>query len=438
MFASSRLSCAVVLVGLVACGEASGGGSGRDDLPVDGAGGSIGGTGGLGGPVTAQPMFFDANGNPVTTVYDMNGNPVMQGSYTGALYDQNGAPVFDRNGLPASWGAGSLTDGGLDLDNCAAEGAEAEVGRQGADIIWIVDNSCSMAVEAAAVQANMNAFATSLVDQGIDARIVLISSANVDTSMQVMCAPTDLACNLMNLGGGFDYGVCIDAPFGSGMCPNDSKAPNFLHLNQSVGSRNALQMAIDLYPQYAGTLRPNSVKHFAVISDDVSDMTAADFTTRVNALDPVMFNNWVFHGIYSKTQCVDAAGIGTVYEQLVTQTMGVGGDLCLQQFDGVFAAMATDVAEKADIACDWPIPEPPQGQFLDLDKVNVEYTTPDGNKVGLARIPDGEDCDGREGWHYDDPASPTQVISCPTSCDGFQVTGGAVDVLFGCDSVLVE
>jgi len=433
-----------VHVGLVAalalalgCGDASGGGGGRGDGPfADGSGGTTGipGTGATGAPVAQG--YFDIDGNPVTTVYDASGNPVTPGAYTGALYDGNGEQVYDGNGVPASSTGG--TSGPLDLDNCAADGAEAEVGLQGADIIWVVDNSCSMAVEAAAVQANMNSFMTSLIDRGIDARVVLISSSNQDTSMQVMCAPSDFVCNLMNLGGGFDYGVCIAAPFGSGMCPDDSNPPNFQHLNQSVGSRNALQMAVDLYPQYAATLRPNAVKHFAVITDDESDMAAADFTARVNALDPVMFSEWVFHAIYSKTQCPDAARVGTVYDQLVTQTMGVSGDLCLQQFDPVFQAMAVDVAEKADIACDWPIPEPPDGQFLDLNKVNVEYTTPDGTTVGLARIPDGEDCGGREGWSYDDPANPTKVVSCPTSCDGFQDTGGRVDVLFGCDSVLVE
>jgi hypothetical protein len=46
-------------------------------------------------------------------------------------------------------------------------------------------------------------------------------------------------------------------------------------------------------------------------------------------------------------------------------------------------------------------------------------------------------CDGREGWYYDNDAAPTKVLSCPASCERFKATGGKVDVLFGCTSVVV-
>lgn len=427
-----RMACAATLVAAVGC-EASAGGGGRGE-------GSPGGDGVAGGPPSGPAGacgaagYYDLDCNPISQVYDISGNPVTMGDYEGTLYDVDGKPVYDTNGKPASWGDGSTS---VDLDNCTAAGAEAEVGLQGADIIWIVDNSCSMAAEAAAVQANLNRFATTLVDQGIDVHLVLISSANVDDGMMMQCAAGDWAC-LAGGFGGFDFGVCIDQPFGSGMCPNDSNPPNFLHLNNSVGSRNALEMLISLYPMYSHMMRPNAVKHFAIITDDESAMDAATFSNNVTNLDPVLFAQWYFHGIYSMTNCADAANIGTVYRQLVAQTGGVEGDLCTQMFDPVFDKLAMGVAEKAEIACDWPIPEPPDGQFLDRNKVNVQYTQPDMTVVSLARIPDGEQCDGREGWFYDDPSDPKTVVSCPASCDIFQTTGGRVDVLFGCDSVLVE
>jgi hypothetical protein len=328
-------------------------------------------------------------------------------------------------------GAGTGGAGGVGGDSCAAEGAEAEVGLQGADIVWVIDNSCSMAVEAAAVQANMNRFTTSLIDQGINVNMVLISSAMVAG----MCDPSDWLCALS---GGFNYGVCIGAPFGSGMCPMDSKPPNFLHLDLPVGSTNALQMVTDTYSQWSHMMRPGTSKHFAVVTDDDSDVDAATFTQRVNALDPAMFASWRYHGIFSFTACPDAASVGTVHQQLVTQTGGVAGDLCTQQFDPVFDLLAMDVAEKAEIACDWPIPAPPTGQTLDKNKVNVRYTRPDNTGVDVLRIPPGEDCGDREGWVYDNDELPSQVIACPASCDGFRATGGKVDVLFGCASVLVE
>lgn len=338
--------------------------------------------------------------------------------------------------LPPMGTAGTGSGSG---DDCLATGAEAEVGREGADIVWIVDNSCSMAVEAVAVQTNMNRFAMQLVDRGIDVHLVLISSANTSYQMNAACPPDDLVCAIGMLVGSFvDFGVCIGAPFGSGTCPNDSKPPNFLHLALPVGSTNGLQMALDLYPMYSHMMRPNASKHFAIVTDDNSDISAADFTQRVAALDPTLFAQWRYHGIFAFSQCPDAAEVSTVHQELVTQTGGVAGDLCTQNFDPVFDELAMDVVMNAAIACDWAIPPPPAGQTLDRDKINVNFTQPDGTVVSLGRIPPGEDCGDREGWHYDNEDAPTTVISCPASCDRFKTSGGKVDVLFGCRGMLVE
>ena len=378
-------------------------------------------------------------------------DPAADGTTRGG---RSGSGGNDGFGNAASGGtAGSIPDGqttgrpdqappvagsGPIGDECIATGAEAEVGREPADIVWLVDNSCSMAVEAVAVQTNMNRFAQQLVDNGIDVHLVLISSANTGYQMNAACPPDDFVCAIGMIVSAFtDFGVCIGAPFGSGMCPNDSLAPNFLHLPNMVGSTDGLQMALDLYPQYASMMRPNASKHFAIVTDDDSDLSADAFTQGVAALDPTLFASWRYHGIYSFTKCPDAAEIGTVHQQLVEQTGGVQGDLCTQMFDPVFDALAMDVVSNAPIACDWPIPPPPLGQSLDSDKLNVNFTQPDGTVVQLGRIPLGEDCAGREGWHYDSDTAPTTVVSCPASCDRFKATGGKVDVLFGCKSVPV-
>src|SRR5205814_3309103 len=101
--------------------------------------------------------------------------------------------------------------------NCAAVAQKAELVERPADIIWVIDNSGSMSSEIAAVRANMNAFAAALQGAGVDARVVLISSDST----------------------GY-LGICVDAPLGSGNCPDDSKPPQFLHVNQVVGSNDEL------------------------------------------------------------------------------------------------------------------------------------------------------------------------------------------------------
>jgi len=396
-----RLHLPVVFVCVLACAcAADSGGSGRSGGGSSGSGGSGGGTSGTG---TAGDDGF--------------GNSDRRTA--GGTGGSGGTGVIDGDG------------------SCAAQGAEAEVGRQGTDIVWVVDNSCSMAVEAAAVQANMNRFTQLLSDRGIDVNLTLISSSQVgDPNMA--CPAGDFVCLLNTLIAGFNFGVCISAPFGSGNCPADSKPPNYLHIDFPVGSNNGLQLMLDNYASYASMLRPTTSKHFVIVTDDNADIGSAQFMQQMTAKDPTLLADFDFHGIFAQTQCIDAAQVGTVYQELVDQTGGVASDLCTQVFDPVFDQLAMDVAMKADFACDWPIPAAPAGQTLDPNLVNVQFTPPGGSVVSLGKIPSGEDCAGREGWFYDDDSAPTTVHACPASCDIFRDGGGKVDVLFGCNTVVVE
>jgi hypothetical protein len=244
-------------------------------------------------------------------------------------------------------GGGGLSDGGAAADAGVLDAATCDSGA--ADVIWVLDNSASMLVEAAAVQENMNAFATALAARRVEVSLVLISSTRV-VGGNGTCDPNDLVCQLENLGTG-PVGVCIDAPFGSGMCPDDSRPPHFLHLDVEVGSTDALQIILDQYPSYAHMMRPGVPKHFTVVSDDDSAMDAETFSSEVAALDATLFDAWTFHGIYSMSQCPNAAAIGTVYDQLVEQTMGARGDLCSQDFPPVFDAIVDSVSGGAASTC---------------------------------------------------------------------------------------
>jgi hypothetical protein len=58
-----------------------------------------------------------------------------------------------------------------------------------------------------------------------------------------------------------NYDICIPAPLGSGGCPNlDTKLPQFLHIDQSVSSNNALQLLLDLKPQWEASMRPDGFR----------------------------------------------------------------------------------------------------------------------------------------------------------------------------------
>jgi hypothetical protein len=303
---------------------------------------------------------------------------------------------------------------------CAAVNQQAETMKQPADIIWVLDNSGSMATEAAAVQSNMNIFAQQIIASGIDVRVVVLSAEQ-----------------LIIFGIPVGIGICIAPPLGSGQCPADSLPPKYLHVPAAVGSHDALNLLIDRYRDYASMLRPNASKTFVVVTDDEATQppnnSAAAFTAAVKALDPVMFAKWKLSGVYCSTPCLNCAGTGLVYEQLRQQTGGVSGDMCTTDFAPVFKALAESVIIGSKLACEWNIPPPPVGQTFDPGLVNVIYTPSGQTARDVFNVPLAADCGTQGGWFYDDAAKPTKILACPATCTEIQADMQAkIDVAFGC------
>jgi Mg-chelatase subunit ChlD len=86
-------------------------------------------------------------------------------------------------------------------------------------------------------------------------------------------------------------------------------------------------------------------------------------------------------------------------------------------------------------SCEYPIPTPPAGQALDPDLVNVLYTPDGGDAETIARDASPSDCS--EGWQYSrDGAS---IVLCGAACDRVRADPtGAVEVLFGCETVVTK
>ena len=201
------------------------------------------------------------------------------------------------------------------------------------DIILAVDNSNSMEDEAIAVQQKLNSFVNNLTGIGWDVRLILLSADSSD-----------------------DEGICVPAPLGSGSCPNDEKLPQYQHLVFSIGSTNALQQILDVYPSYSSSLRSGSVRAIIVVSDDDSALSADGFVAQLLALDPE-FAGFTAHAIaasedpgFSAPVCspnfplppVFSSSEGVVYKELVARQHGVFHDLCLQMINVGFDDIASD------------------------------------------------------------------------------------------------
>jgi len=330
--------------------------------------------------------------------------------------------------------------GGITADSaCAKHTEQATLTKQPADIIWAIDTSGSMSDEAAAVQAGINTFSQQIVASGIDVHVVML--AGYPVCILTFCGP----------------GICVPAPLGTGQCPGDTKLPNFFHHQSAVvNSVDAAVVLVNTFPVYRSMLRAGAAKHRVVVTDDDSRATGGSgnpgvydnnpdrFIADYTALDPVLRDAngariWHLSAIYSQTLCANAAAEGIVWRQIVDKTGGVHGDICgctspaacTQAFQGILNRLATAVISGAQIACQFPVPRPPQG-IVDWSKVALEVTPSGGSPQNIGRVSGANDC-ANGGFYYDNPTNPTQIILCPSTCTAVKgMTNPKIDVLLGC------
>ncbi len=95
---------------------------------------------------------------------------------------------------------------------------------------------------------------------------------------------------------------------------------------------------------------------------------------------------------------------------------------------------AMNAIRGAALPCDYVLPN---GGQVDPSKVNIDFTPPGGDVTHLPNVGDASRCTPAGGWYYDNPAAPKRAIVCPDSCSSFNVqTGGQVDVILGCDTIV--
>ncbi len=362
-----------------------------------------------------------------------------------------------------------LTDASTDTGTfvaCASSAVEAKREPLPVDIIWVVDNSASMAPAVAEVQAGLNAFANLVGTKGLDFKVVMLSLRGSSPTV---------------IGGQTLYPVCIPPPLGGADCGN---GPRFFHASLNVLSTQILEQFLGTLDQTTGyasgasrgsvpwaqELRPSATKSIVVASDDNSRFPARSFemfpggpspytnglTLPVGLLHPSRTPSWkgyLFHGIYGWGSTLDdsircvypdnskPSTSGAEYSSLVAKTGGVRAQICdgSAAWGPFFDAVATAVIATARVACELPLPVP-DGGVLDPTLVNVRVT--DGLKPPLTvpNVANQAACGLAEGWYYEAATPPTKVFLCPVSCENAQSRGPGVnipkvEVLLGCKTV---
>jgi hypothetical protein len=308
---------------------------------------------------------------------------------------------------------------------------------QPADILVFIDSSPSMLDEIQFVRQNLNDFADQITESGVDTRVILISEPLEDD------VPEDMQEEAT--------GICIAAPLGSGLCPDDTRLPNYVHIPEALASSNSLDMVMKTRPQWIEHVRSDALRALLIVSDadalypqsiifgdpplweDIDFMSGRFFDDFTSVNREV---SWTMNGVYAFSECAYADGVGQVYAKLVERTGGVAGDLCEQDFQPVFDRLADNVVQQAvTLACEWELPDPVAGQTFSTELVQVTRASAGGISQDFHQVPSLAECEAGA-WTFDDPSDPARILACPQTCDSIGGDrDGKIDVVFGCEIV---
>jgi len=311
---------------------------------------------------------------------------------------------------------------------CAATNAETK--KSPVDIIFVIDNSGSMNEEMNQIKTNVNNFAAKIGSSGLDYRVIFIvaKASSPNQSGNVICVP---------------------APLGGANCADN--LPKFAHIPQSVGSTNGPNLILSTYDstdaklEWKKHLRPEAFKVFVMVTDDRSNMTAAEFDKQLLAKAPAgMFGTaaarkYVYHSIVSwkegttppsTTVCSGAAGQSTEHQNLSLLTKGIIDSVCKTDYSNVLNNISKNVVDR--LACDLTLQT--SGE-IDPTKVVVQTTPAGGQPKVLTQVTGADKCASvPDAWHYDNNEKPTKVILCQSTCDAINNTAQKVEAKVGCSA----
>jgi hypothetical protein len=87
------------------------------------------------------------------------------------------------------------------------------------------------------------------------------------------------------------------------------------------------------------------------------------------------------------------------------------------------------------ISCSLAIPEAPMGRSFDKERIAVRFTGDSGEPRELRY---DATCATPDTWHYDEPATPAEIVLCPSTCDLAQSEASAAfEVELACEQLFM-
>lgn len=142
------------------------------------------------------------------------------------------------------------------------------------------------------------------------------------------------------------------------------------------------------------------------------------------------------HAAGVDTFAVGLAGYFEAQMNALAQAGGTGQAFFIGKTDVELDLLtALQSIQQKQVSCVLPMPQAAPGKVVDPKLVNVDYT-PEGGAIGLlGQVTSAATCGAAGGWYYNDPAAPTQIVLCPSTCATVQADPVAkIDIVLGCET----
>lgn len=317
-----------------------------------------------------------------------------------------GSPVDpDDAGTPADAAidvdAGPIDAGPVDAGPAVCPSPRTVAPREASvpvDIIWAVDGSISMTNKVTRLRTHIDRFWRRLDETGVDARVIIIARE------------------------------------GQIPPPESGFARRYFGITDRV-RRDTMLKVLTHYPTYEPFLRPGSVVHVVLASDDESRVIEADaFDAEFRAL---LGRDYMAHAIASEyfpptitnprgacySENIAAIRPGLEYLALTELTGGSFFSICADDWLDLVELLSERVAIRIPLPCALSLPQPPpDGRDYDPRTFTVRATAA-GRAEELPRALDAG-CD--EGWRFVERADRIEL--CASTCDRLDAVDARVTV----------
>lgn len=345
-----------------------------------------------------------------------------------------GPPAVPEVGGSAGVGGGLNMGGSLNVPDagvggggggqaCVAQSLEATLEKRPLDIVIYLDWSDSMGGAVGAIKQSFDkSFSATMEASGVDYRVIMIAPA------PFVVKPADPSRYFFfyrSTGSGDIPGAFLatfDHPPGANKQPaggwSEWARPNAkkaLLAITDAGSGPTMSA-----PQFENALY--NVKKFPGWGTKEARNYSFHFMAGFKANTPASVPWLPADPIINAVQC---GGAGALGQGLARLTGGLRFSMCAYaEYASMFQELAQTEVEATPIACDFAIPEAPEGKTIDPDTIEVKYSGGDT----FAQVHDETECDA--GGFYVDA---DELHLCPTTCATIQADPAAkLDVSYGC------